>query len=248
MRMISSWSASRSFRSSAPRGSSISSSRGSEHDRAGERDTLLLAPGELSRVAIPVLSAASRSRAPRRPARAISVPGDAAHLEREGDVLGGGHVREQRVVLEHHPDVAPVGRDARHVLAVDLDRAARSAARNPATIRSVVVLPEPDGPSSVRNSPRRDVEVDAVDGDGAAERLAAARGGEGRPRSAPVAAAARSRSSAHRRLAADLTKQQHEERGRDPEHVVDTAATVGSTTWRTCSHISTGSVRNRAAS
>ena len=31
-------------------------------------------------------------------------------------------------------------------------------------MRSVVVLPEPDGPSSVKNSPSGDLEVDAVDG------------------------------------------------------------------------------------
>ena len=34
---------------------------------------------------------------------------------------------------------------------------------NPASIISVVVLPEPDGPSSVRNSPRSDVEIEVVD-------------------------------------------------------------------------------------
>ena len=36
--------------------------------------------------------------------------GNAAHLEREGDILADGHVREQGVVLEHHADVAPIGR------------------------------------------------------------------------------------------------------------------------------------------
>ena len=35
----------------------------------------------------------------------------------------------------------------------------------PAIIRSVVVLPEPDGPSIEKNSPSRDVEVDPVDRD-----------------------------------------------------------------------------------
>ncbi len=33
----------------------------------------------------------------------------------------------------------------------------------PATIRSVVVLPQPDGPSSAKNDPRRYVEVEVVD-------------------------------------------------------------------------------------
>ena len=41
----------------------------------------------------------------------------------------------------------------------------------PAIIRSVVVLPQPDGPSSVKNSPGGIVEVDAGDRDVLAERL-----------------------------------------------------------------------------
>ena len=53
------------------------------------------------------------------------------------------------------------GGDGGHVLAVEQDPARRSAARSPAIIRSVVVLPEPDGPSIEKNSPSRDVEVDA---------------------------------------------------------------------------------------
>ena len=38
-------------------------------------------------------------------------------------------------------------------------------------MRSVVVLPEPDGPSIVKNSPAGDVEVDAVDRDDVAVAL-----------------------------------------------------------------------------
>ena len=34
----------------------------------------------------------------------------------------------------------------------------------PAIIRIVVVLPQPDGPSSEKNSPSRDRQVDALDG------------------------------------------------------------------------------------
>ena len=47
-----------------------------------------------------------------------------------------------------------------------------SGRSKPAISRSVVVLPEPDGPSSVKNSPARDLEVDAVDGDHLAVGLA----------------------------------------------------------------------------
>ena len=71
-----------------------------------------------------------------------------------GDVVTDGHVREERVVLEHRVDVALVGRQLRDVPAVEQDAPDRSAARSPAIIRSVVVLPEPDGPSSEKNSPR----------------------------------------------------------------------------------------------
>ena len=39
-----------------------------------------------------------------------------------------------------------------------------SALSSPATQRSVVVLPQPEGPSSVTTSPGADLEIDAVDG------------------------------------------------------------------------------------
>ena len=50
---------------------------------------------------------------------AISAAGSAAHLQRKGDVLGDGQVREQRVVLEDEPDIALVDRRARLVATVD---------------------------------------------------------------------------------------------------------------------------------
>ena len=40
-------------------------------------------------------------------------------LQAEGDVVFDGHVREQRVRLEHHVHGPFVGRNARHILAVD---------------------------------------------------------------------------------------------------------------------------------
>ena len=51
-------------------------------------------------------------------------------------------------------------------------RIAPSSGRSkPAIIRSVVVLPQPEGPSTVKNSPGRDLEVDAVDDRGVAVAL-----------------------------------------------------------------------------
>jgi hypothetical protein len=44
--------------------------------------------------------------------------------QRAGDIVEGGHVREEREVLEGHADAAVIGGDVRHVLAVDEDGAA----------------------------------------------------------------------------------------------------------------------------
>jgi hypothetical protein len=48
-------------------------------------------------------------------------------LEAEGHVLRHGEMREQRVVLEHHADVAPMRRQRRDILPVELHRAAIDA-------------------------------------------------------------------------------------------------------------------------
>ena len=50
--------------------------------------------------------------------------GDPAHAQAIADVGRHVHVREQRVVLEHDADFAPIRRDIRHSLAVDGDLAA----------------------------------------------------------------------------------------------------------------------------
>ena len=49
--------------------------------------------------------------------------GDAPHTQAISDIVRDAHVREQRIVLEHHPDLALVGRDFVDALAVDLDLA-----------------------------------------------------------------------------------------------------------------------------
>ena len=82
-----------------------------EDQRAGDRDALLLAPGELRRA--PGSEAAELHHAE----RAVDPLGNvgrrhAAHRQREPDVLGDGHVRKQRVILEHHADVALIRRNA----------------------------------------------------------------------------------------------------------------------------------------
>ena len=93
----------------------------------------------------------------------ISAARDAAHRQRKGDVLGHGHVREQRVVLEHHADVRACAAAASSI-GCPRSRISPAVGRSkPASIISVVVLPEPEGPSSVRNSPFRDVEIEVID-------------------------------------------------------------------------------------
>ena len=96
--------------------------------RAGERDALLLAAGELA-PACARRSAAICTRSSISRALAALRLADAAHLQIEGDVVEAGQMREQRVVLEHHGGAALHRRQADHRLAVDPDVAARSASR-----------------------------------------------------------------------------------------------------------------------
>src|SRR5439155_14468160 len=56
-------------------------------------------------------------------ARGLTVSGEPPHAQREGDVALDAHVREQRVVLEHEPDVALVRPVPGEVLALELDGA-----------------------------------------------------------------------------------------------------------------------------
>jgi len=61
-------------------------------------------------------------------------------------------MRKQRIILENKTDVAAVRRLVVEPLAMQADRPAVSAS-NPAMQRKVVVLPQPLGPSSEKNSP-----------------------------------------------------------------------------------------------
>jgi hypothetical protein len=78
--------------------------------------------------------------------------GHLGDLEREPDVLPHRHVRVERIVLEHHRDVAIARRQV-----VDDRSPMRSSpsliSSRPAIIRSAVDLPQPDGPTSTMNSP-----------------------------------------------------------------------------------------------
>ena len=107
-------------------------------ERSGERDPLPLAAGELSRLR-------------------LGQRGDPEPLEepvavaRERDVALDGHVREQRVLLEHVADrsflgaaIDAVPNQARRCTAID----PRLGRLSPAIASRTVVLPAPDGPTS----------------------------------------------------------------------------------------------------
>jgi hypothetical protein len=71
-------------------------------------------------------------------------------------------VRKDGVVLVHHPDVAPVRRHV--VIRAPSNRISPlSCWLKPAMVRSSVVLPQPDGRATVKNSPGSTRELDIVE-------------------------------------------------------------------------------------
>ena len=112
-----------------PVGSSASSDRRLVHDRAGDRDALLLAAGELAGIVRRLLREADRLEHVRdgRLDEAARLPDD---LEGERDVVVDGLVRQQPEVLEHHAEAAAevghlAGRDRGQPLAEHVDLARR---------------------------------------------------------------------------------------------------------------------------
>ena len=63
-------------------------------------------------------------------------------------------MREERVALEDRVDVALVRRQPDDVLVAEEGCGPSVGSSKPPIIRSVVVLPHPDGPSSAKNEPR----------------------------------------------------------------------------------------------
>jgi hypothetical protein len=95
-------------------------------ERARQRHALLLAAGQLPG------AAPAEAGEPHQLQRPVDLLGDLLlrRLGRPlpqavGDVVRHGHVREERVVLEHHVDGALVGRHADHRDAADQDMALR---------------------------------------------------------------------------------------------------------------------------
>ena len=72
-------------------------------------------------------------------------------------------MRIERVVLKHHRDVALAPARARSTRRSPIQIAPESSGSSPASSRSSVVLPQPDGPEQHETLARFDVEIDAVD-------------------------------------------------------------------------------------
>ena len=91
-------------------------------DGATHRDALTLTTGEGLRLAGEVVLEVEELGGLEHAGGALLLA-DAGDLEREAHVLGDGHVRVQRVVLEHHRDVAVLRRDVGDVAVADEDAA-----------------------------------------------------------------------------------------------------------------------------
>ena len=159
----------RSFRSSAPSGSSRSRTVGPVDEGPGERDALLLAARHLPRPPLAVAAEPDELERLGDPPLLVGLR-DLLLAEAVADVLGDVHVREQGVVLEDRVDVAPVRRDAGDRLAGEQDLALR---------RLLEARDHPEGrrlaaagrAQQAGEGPRRDLEVHPVDRDDGAEAL-----------------------------------------------------------------------------
>ncbi|MNP01130.1 hypothetical protein D3C76_929340 [compost metagenome] len=80
-----------------------------EHQGTGQGHPLLLAARQLAGVALGEGVELDHAQHTLHPLADVGLA-EVAHAQRKGQVLGHGHVREQRVVLEHHADVALVRR------------------------------------------------------------------------------------------------------------------------------------------
>ncbi len=95
---------------------------GALHQRARQGHALLLAAGELMRLAFAETAELDEFQHGRHPFGDLRL-WHAVLLQAECDVLLHGHVRKQGVRLEHHVDRTFIRGHARHVLAVDEDAA-----------------------------------------------------------------------------------------------------------------------------
>ncbi len=139
--------------------------------RARQRDTLALAAGESRRAGDRGLAELEQAGRPPRSGARRSAARHAPHAQRKLDVAAHGHVRIERVALEHHRDVALLRREPIDPPLADVDLAGRQLSR-PAIRRSSVDLPQPDGPRMVTSSPSATSSEKSRERDDVAEVLA----------------------------------------------------------------------------
>ena len=159
----------RSLRSRAPSGSSSSSSAG----------RLTIARASATRCCCPPESWLGRARRDvvqfDQPSASCALATASAHLaalQPERDVLDDGHVREQRIALEHRVDRALVRLRRGDILAADEDAARRRVAPDPRRAGGSSSCRSLTGPSSAKNEPAGIEEVKLLDRREAGERLA----------------------------------------------------------------------------
>ena len=123
------------------------------HDRARERHLLLVAAGELLRVERRAGARDPSARRRRRRGRRISARREPGGAQRERDVARArsGADRARRTGTPCRRRAATGAAASRRARRAGSRRRSRSS--RPAIMRSVVVLPQPDGPSSTTNSP-----------------------------------------------------------------------------------------------
>ena len=121
-------------------------------DRAAHRHALPLAAGERARLPLEELLEPEDARG-LADAAVDLVLRRLAQPQAERDVVVDGHVRVERVALEDHRDVAVARRDVVDDALADPQTTPSLISSSPATMRSAVVFPQPDGPTSTMNSP-----------------------------------------------------------------------------------------------
>src|SRR5581483_11437976 len=142
---------------------------GRYRERAGERDALLLTAAEL---AGPALVESFEAREPQHRLAALRALRlrNAALAHAVFDIGGDRHVRKQRIVLEHEPDIAPISRQAGDIRAEDRDRPMidRLEARHQPQRRGLAASGWPEQGDDLA---ARDLEREPVDGGVRAEAL-----------------------------------------------------------------------------
>ncbi len=139
------------------------------HERASERDALLLSTGELPGLALREAGEPDELEHLRDAAPELAL-WHTLPLEPEADVVLDGHVREERVALEDRVHVPLVRRKADHVLVAEEDAALRrllEAADHPQRRR----LPAAGRSEQREERAAGNLDRDPVDGDGAVEPL-----------------------------------------------------------------------------